>query len=284
MSAPQPAYVDLHAHSTASDGAKSPTELVEQAKRVALAAVALTDHDTVSGIAEARDAGDRLGVRLVPGVELSAVEGDEETHVLGLHLADTRELERRLADLRVMRRTRAERIVARLNELGVRISFDDVLEHAGSGAIGRPHVARALIASGWAMDFRDAFDRYLANGRPAYVGKERLPINEAIEMIHCAGGIAVLAHPGAGGTRARIETLVAQGLDGIEVLHPSHGAEDVARLGALADHFKLVRSGGSDWHGAADGARVLGSIKVPSAWLEAQDARLAGRASPERVA
>lgn len=284
MPVPDAAFVDLHAHSTASDGSRSPADLVLEAKRVGLTAVALTDHDTVDGIAEAREAGMRLAIQVVPGVELSAVEGDEETHVLGLHLADTTDLERGLADLRVMRRTRAERIVARLNDLGVRITFEDVLEHAAGGAIGRPHVARALIAHGWAMDFRDAFDRYLASGRPAYVGKDRLPIAEAIAMIHRARGIAVLAHPAGTGTRARIEALAAVGLDGVEVLHPSHGAEDVARLGALADHFHLVRSGGSDWHGAADGVRVLGSLKVPERWLRLQEERVAELASRERVA
>lgn len=281
--APPAAFVDLHAHSTASDGSRSPTELVQAAKRAGLAAVALTDHDTVAGIPEARQAAAQLGIGIVPGVELSAVEGAEETHMLGLHLGDTVALEHRLAELRAMRRTRAERIVARLNELGVRIEMADVLEHAAGGAIGRPHVARALIAHGWAMDFRDAFARYLGSGCPAYVAKDDLPITEAIALIHDARGIAVLAHPAGAGTRARIESLAALGLDGIEVLHPSHGSEDVARLGALADHFGLVRSGGSDWHGAGDGARVLGAMRVPVVWLHAQEERVA-KAARERVA
>ena len=278
------AAVDLHAHSTASDGSRSPTAVVEEAKRVGLAAIALTDHDTVAGLAEARSAGDRLGVRVVPGVELSAVEEDDETHMLGLHLARLDELESRLVELRTMRRTRAERIVRRLNELGVTIEFDEVLERAGGGAIGRPHIARTMVENGWATDFRDAFDRYLGNGRPAYVPKERLPLADAIAMIHRAGGLAVLAHPGNAGTRRRVEALVALGLDGLEVRHPSHNAEDVARLGALADHFHLVKSGGSDWHGATEGPRLLGSLNIPMAWLTQQDEALATRASRERVA
>jgi predicted metal-dependent phosphoesterase TrpH len=272
-------FVDLHAHSTASDGSRSPGDVVREAKRVGLAAVALTDHDTVDGIAEARTAGAEIGVRVVPGVELSAVEGDSETHILGLHLSDTRELEARLVSLREMRRTRAQRIVHRLNELGVRIEFASVLEQAAGGAIGRPHVARAMIAEGWAVDFRDAFERYLGNGKPAYVGKERLAVTDAIGLIHRAGGLAILAHPAHGGTRERIEAFVHQGIDGVEVRHPSHSSEDVARLLALVEHFSLVPSGGSDWHGAADGPRTLGMMRVPLDWLGRQDGRVGARAA-----
>ena len=277
-------FIDLHAHSTASDGSCSPTTLVEEAKRLGLAAVAITDHDTLDGVAEAQIAADRLSIRLVRGIELSAVEQDDETHVLGLHISEVGELQDRLVELKQMRRTRAERIVTRLNELGVRIGFDDVLECAAGGALGRPHVARALVNGGWAMDFRDAFDRYLGNGRPAYVGKERLPIAAAFDMIHRARGLAVLAHPGAAGKRERIEALVAMGLDGLEVMHPGHNAEDIARLGALADHFGLVRSGGSDWHGATEGGRVLGKLEVPVEWLSRQDELVAKRTAHERVA
>lgn len=240
-------------------------------------ALALTDHDTIAGLPEAADAGRSLGVRIVPGVELSAVEDDDETHVLGLHLRDTAALERRLDALRAMRIARGERIVVRLNELGVRIGLDDVLTEAAGGAVGRPHVARALVNSGWATDLRDAFDRYLGNGRPAYVPKERLAMSEAIAMIHAAGGLAILAHPGQSGTRKRIESLAAQGLDGVEVRHPSHSSEDAARLGALVDHFGLVPSGGSDWHGLTEGNRVLGAMRIPARWLERQEQRLAER-------
>jgi 3',5'-nucleoside bisphosphate phosphatase len=252
---------------------------VRAAKGIGLAAIALTDHDTIAGLREAADAGVAEGVRVVPGVELSAVEADEETHLLGLHLRDTTPIERRLDELRVMRRSRGEAIVRRLNELGVRISFDDVLAQAAGAALGRPHIARALVNEGWATDLRDAFDRYLGNGRPACVPKERLPIREAIEIIHSARGIAVLAHPGQSGTRKRIESLVDQGLDGVEVRHPSHSSEDAARLGALVDFFGLVPSGGSDWHGVTEGNRVLGAMRIPAAWLDRQDRRVAERAA-----
>ncbi len=272
-------FVDLHVHSTASDGTRPPDEVVREAKRIGLKAIALTDHDTLDGIAVATETGIALGVRVVPGIELSAVEGDAETHILGLHLSDTRQIEAQLVALREMRRGRAERIVHRLNELGVRVEMVAVLEQAGAGAIGRPHVARAMIAEGWAVDFRDAFDRYLGSGRPAYVPKDRLSASDAIGVIHRAGGIAVLAHPAQSGTRDRVEAFTRAGIDGVEVRHPSHTPEDVARLTALVDFFGLVPSGGSDWHGAAEGARTLGMMRVPESWLERQDARVRDRAA-----
>jgi predicted metal-dependent phosphoesterase TrpH len=178
-----------------------------------------------------------------------------------------------------MRLLRAERMVVRLNELGVRIELTAVLEQAAGGAIGRPHVARALIAEGWATDFRDAFDRYLGNGRPGYVAKDKLAVHEAIGLIHRAGGLAVLAHPAQTGTRERVAALVEQGIDGLEVRHPSHSSEDALRLLALVEHFRLVPSGGSDWHGASDGPRTLGMMRVPGEWLARQDERLAVRAA-----
>ncbi len=276
----RPAFIDLHSHSTASDGSRPPADVMAAARAAGLAAIALTDHDTVAGIAEAAEAAAALGVRLIPGVELSAVEGDTETHLLGLHLSRLSEIEDGLSALRDMRRLRAERMVARLNELGVRIGVPAVLDQAAGGAIGRPHVARALVQEGWATDVRDAFDRYLGNGRPAFVAKDRLSMVDAIAMIHRAGGVAVVAHPGHAGTRERLETLAAQGLDGVEVLHPSHSAEDIARLRTLADFLGLIPSGGSDWHGASDGARTLGSMRVPEEWLALQEARVAQLAVP----
>jgi predicted metal-dependent phosphoesterase TrpH len=273
-------YVDLHMHSTASDGSRAPADVVRAAKRANLAAIALTDHDTVDGLAEAEASGAELGIRVVKGVELSAVEGEMETHLLGLHLRDTDVMERGLAELRAMRTRRGQSIVERLNGLGVSVSFDSVLAQAGTGVVGRPHVARALIAEGWATDARDAFDRYLGAGRPAYVAKEQLSMPDAIAMIHAASGLAILAHPGAGGTRERIEALRALGLDGIEVKHPSHSSSDTTRLRGLCEQFGLVPSGGSDWHGAAEGPRTIGMMQVPAEWLARQDAVLAavGRA------
>ena len=264
--APGP-FVDLHMHSTASDGSRAPAEVVRAASAAGLVAIALTDHDSVSGLADAQAAGTALGVRIVNGVELSAVEGESETHVLGLHLRDTVLLENGLESLREMRVRRARQIVDRLVELGVKVTFDDVLSQAGTGALGRPHVARALVADGWATDVRDAFDRYLGAGRPAYVAKEPLRMPDAIAMIHAAGGLAVLAHPGIAGTRERLVALVAMGLDGVEVKHPGHSPSDTNRLLTLCEQLGLVVSGGSDWHGAADGPRTIGMMQVPEEWL-----------------
>lgn len=276
-------FIDLHMHSTASDGSRTPTEVARAVHSAGLSAFALTDHDTIGGVSEARIAAEQLGLRLVPGVELSAVEGDLETHILGLHLSDVSELEHRLAELREMRVSRAARIVERLNQLGVAVAFEAVLKEASGGAVGRPHVARALVAGRWVADFREAFDRYLGNGKAAFVPKEHLPISEAITLIQRAGGLAILAHPGQQCTRERIEPFVGVGLDGIEVLHPSHSWDDSQRLDALAGELDLVRSGGSDWHGSSDGARSLGMMRVPSHWLGDQDARVAARRS-RRVA
>lgn len=274
---PGDTFVDLHSHSTASDGSKSPAELVAAARDAGLAAIALTDHDTTAGVGEAVNAGARFGIRVVAGVELSATVDEREFHVLGLHIDRATTLEEALHTFRDTRVARAREIVARLNELGVSVTFDAVLGQAAGAAIGRPHIARVLIGEGWARDSRDAFDRYLGSGRPAYVPKHRLSVRDAFTLIHDAGGLAVLAHPGPEGRRELIERFVALGLDGIEVRHPGHSAEDVARLGALAGFFGLVSSGGSDWHGASEGPRVLGAMRVPASWLEEQDARVAAR-------
>lgn len=277
-------FVDLHSHSTASDGSRSPRAVVAAARAAGLSAIALTDHDTMAGVDEATDAGRQLGVRVVPGVELSAIDGDREVHVLGLHIERAAALETMLREFRESRHVRAEQIVAKLNALAIPITFDAVLAQAAGGAIGRPHVARALIAEGWARDSRDAFDRYLGAGKPAYVPKQRLSVAEAIALIHTGSGIAVLAHPGGEGRRELVERFVALGLDGLEVRHPGHSAEDVARLGALVDFFRLVPSGGSDWHGAAEGSRTLGVMRVPGSWLDRQDARVADRRASPQVA
>jgi predicted metal-dependent phosphoesterase TrpH len=249
-----------------------------------LAALALTDHDAVEGVAAARRAGAELGVEIIAGVELSAFENERETHILGLHLVAVEAMSAQLATFRSARRVRAEKIVAALNALGIPLSFDAVLREAGGGAIGRPHVARALIAGGWVRDPREAFDRYLGFRKPAFVPKHTLGVADAIRLVHAAGGIAVLAHPGADGVRDWLEPLAALGLDGVEVRHPSHSAEDIARLGALTDHLGLVPSGGSDWHGATTGPRVLNAMRVPYEWLERQRERAAAQAARARVA
>ena len=275
----RPAFVDLHTHSTASDGTLPPERVVEAARRCNLAAIALTDHDSIAGIPAARAAGESAGIRVVAGCELSAFDEDHEVHLLALHLTRLDALEQRLVDLRNKRYDRAQQIVEKLNSLGVEITLDEVLRQANGGAVGRPHIARALIGRGAVHDFKDAFARYLGNSGAAFVPKATLSIEDAIQMAHEAGGLAIWAHPAEGGRRERLEPLVNAGLDGIEVRHPSHSAEDVKRLEALAEFFGLVISGGSDWHGASDGPRKLGIMNVPLSWLETQDQRLASPAS-----
>ena len=274
-----PTFVDLHTHSTASDGTLPPERVIEAAEGCGLKALALTDHDTIAGIPAAREAGERLGIRVIAGVELSAFENDHEVHVLALHLSHFETLEKRLLELRAQRFTRAERIVERLNALGIPVTLDEVLLQAAGGAIGRPHVARALIARGVVHDFREAFMRYLGGNGSAFVPKEKLSIEDAIAIAHEAGALAIWAHPGDLGRRERLEPLIAAGLDGIEIRHPSHSGEDMKRLQALTDFFGLVPSGGSDWHGGMEGPRRLGMMNIPSEWLDRQDERVASLTS-----
>ncbi|MBC7895395.1 MAG: PHP domain-containing protein [Cytophagaceae bacterium] len=269
--------IDLHLHSTASDGSRPPEEVVATALVAGLHTMALTDHDTVAGIAAAREAALGTSLNVVAGVELSAYQGDDETHLLGLHLEDIAGMDSGLHLFREARYARGEGMVARLNAIGVKISFADVLEQSRGGAIGRPHVAKALVENGWARDLRDAFDRYLGLGRPAFLEKRRLSIRDAIGMVHECGGLAFLAHPGAHTNKARLAALQVQGLDGAEVLHPSHSAEDRRRLLEGVESLGMLPSGGSDSHGASEGPRVIGSMHVPLAWLARHHERLDAR-------
>lgn len=272
--------VDLHVHSTASDGLLTPTAVVAAARAAGLVAIALTDHDTLGGLAEARAAAAAPGVpiRVIPGVELSALVDGREMHLLGLHIDRIELLESHLAAFRESRQTRAQLIVEKLNALGLTITLEDVARQAGNGVIGRPHIARAMVARGLARDFKDAFDRWLSHGRPAYVEKLRLTARDAIALIHETGGLAVFAHPCGEGNQSRLASLRALGLDGVEVRHPSHSPDDVQRIGALARELHLLESGGSDWHGADNGPRTLGVMRVPESVLERQESAIAERA------
>lgn len=269
--------VDLHSHSTASDGAVSPADVVAAAARVGLGAIALTDHDSVAGLTEAVAAGARLGVRIVPGCELSAYDGDVEIHLLALHISGLDVIAPSLQGFQRDRVERAQAMVDNLARLGVPVTMESVLTAAAGGAVGRPHVARALVEGGYVVDHREAFDRYLGNGRPAFVPKPRFSAADAIALTHSAGALSVWAHPSREGTRARVQHLAALGMDGVEVRHPSHSPLDVERLRAIVVELNLVPSGGSDWHGAAEGYRTLGNMQIPAAWLAQQDALVAAR-------
>jgi 3',5'-nucleoside bisphosphate phosphatase len=270
-------HVDLHLHSTASDGTATPTEVVAAAKTGGCCVIALTDHDTMNGVDEARAAGRDVGVEVVSGVELSAGDGDEEVHILGLYLQSSPLLEGALANFRRERIERAERIVERLNALGIPLTMADVREQYTGGALGRPHVARALTARGFVKEQREAFDRYIGARCPAYVPKPRLTLENAISLVHEAGGLAFWAHPSWRATRARTTRLMEVGLDGLEIKHPSHLPEEVTRLDKLARELNLLRTGGSDWHGAMEGPRTIGSQVVPMDWVREHNSRLAGQ-------
>ena len=189
-------YIDLHLHSTQSDGSSSPTQVVQRAAELGLSAISLTDHDSVAGVQEAQNIGRDIGVEVIPGTELSVQEAGMDIHILGYFIdPENPELLAYLQKFQDARRDRAEKIVARLNRLGVRITMAQVLYKAGDGAIGRPHVADVLVEEGFVFSHDHAFQKYLGYGKPAYQSKFVLTLREAVEVIHAAGGLASLAHP-----------------------------------------------------------------------------------------
>lgn len=266
----RPVRADLHTHTTASDGTLSPAELVQEAKQAGLQVLAVTDHDTVDGVGPAAEEADRLGIELVPGVELSTDVPDEEVHILGYFVdGQDRQFLALLRRLREGRLARAREMVRRLNQLGLPITFEEVARQA-DGAVGRPHVARALVAAGYVGSFEEAFQRYLARGRPAYVERERFSPEEAVQAVLRAGGVPVFAHPLWGGDRNRIARLVDCGLRGIEAYYPDHSPQDVRRFLEWAREFGLVATGGSDYHGPGPASKApLGSTYVPPQTVDA---------------
>lgn len=276
MTFPVGATVDLQVHSTASDGSVAPGEIARIAAAAKLAAFALTDHDSVAGVLPAAETAAAFGIRVIAGVELSAFHGDREIHVLGLHIQALAALDERLATFRTQRVERAVQIVEKLRALNLPITIEDVAREAAGGAFGRPHIARALIAAKAVPDFRTAFDRYLGLGRAAYVPKPVLSMKDATSIIRATGGLSFWAHPGRDCQRELLETLVAEGLDGVEVLHPSHSPDDTARIRTFCEQLGLLASGGSDWHGEMAGGRTLGVMNVPATWVDLHEERLAG--------
>lgn len=266
-----PAY-DLHTHSTASDGVYSPRDLVTRAKEAGLAGIALTDHDTLGGLAEAAGAGAELGVEVVPGVELTSYAGRTEVHIVGLFVdaagADPEALDK-VAALRGRRRERMLEMIAKLDELGVHVAPEDVSVLAPDDtAVGRPHLATALVRAGHVADESEAFERYLGNSSPAYVPKTRLTPEEAIRLVGRLGGLAVFAHPGVSRIDGRLAEFKDVGLGGLEVWHPKHGPSDVERYSRLAETHGLAPSGGSDFHGPGRTEAPLGCFKLGREVLE----------------
>ena len=264
------ARVDLHMHSTCSDGRQEPAAVIATAKESGLRAVALTDHDTLAGIAEAGRAAQELALEFIPGMELSTYDESGSTHLLGYFVdADNRELSEFLERARASRVQRAREIVEKLNRLGIPIKFDQVAAQASAnGLIARPHVARALLAGGWVKSYGAAFDSLIADGQPAYVPTRHCEPFDGIRRIQAAGGLAFLAHGGKSHDEATIRALAEAGLDGLEVLHSDHGPVQVRKLRQLADELGLLESGGSDWHGPYDNRRgnQLAVQPVPYDW------------------
>jgi predicted metal-dependent phosphoesterase TrpH len=258
-----------------------PRTVVEFAKQRGIAWLAITDHDTLAGNAEAIQAGEAFGVRVTPGVEISSLAPAGEVHVLGYGVVPTDDkTHATLASLRDIRDARARGILAKLDTLGIHIPFARVQALAGDGMIGRPHVARALIEQRIVQNQQEAFDKYLSEGKPGFVRHVGLTPVQAVELIHAAHGVAVLAHPWffRGELLPLIQELCAVGLDGIETYYPSHTAEQVIQLEHITDQFGLIRTGGSDFHGIyGDYEMSLGSMHVPDACLTALDAALQRR-------
>lgn len=282
--------IDLHVHSTASDGTLSPSEVVREAHARGLCAIALTDHDTMDGVAEALQAGMRLGVEVIPGVELNTESPAGEVHVLGYfpppegwspeadpagHGAGVvgavidREFYDLLASRRDSRAERARKMVQRLRELGMPLSYEDVLRQAGDAPVGRPHIARALLEAGYVESVKEAFDRWLHPGGPAYVPREKLLPAEAVQAIIDAGGVPVLAHPGRIDGQWVIQELIDAGLEGLECYYPEHTPEQTERYLGLAREHGLVVTGGTDYHGPRSPHDAdLGSLPVPPEAVE----------------
>ncbi len=241
---------DLHVHTTASDGTHTPEQVVQEAVRVGLAAVAMADHDTVGGVEPGLAAGRQMGIIVVPAVEINTDYAADEIHLLGYYINhESAALSAHLEGLRTKRFERAERIVARLNELGRKISMERVMEIAGGGAIGRPHIARAIAEAGYASSIGAAFGKYLVRGAPAYVERHKLTPLQAIEIIHEAQGVAVLAHPGNSKHDELIPELVDGGLQGIEAYHADHSSAQANHYVQMARRYDLIPTGGSDSHG-----------------------------------
>lgn len=259
--------VDLHAHSLYSDGEHPPAEVARMAREAGLAALALTDHDCLGGLAEFVRAAD--GFEPICGVEVSARRNHSDVHLVGLFIdpADER-LRRRLLDLARTRAERTRAMVERLRSAGVRITEDEVMRFSTRGTVGRPHVAMALVAAQAVQSVEDAFRRYLRPGTPGYVPKPGPSPEEAVSWIHEAGGAAVLAHPGPMHHDEWIGDIARAGLDGIEVWHPKHNPHQRESYRRLAVELDLVPSGGSDYHGASVGDALVGQEPVPGETVE----------------
>ena len=262
-------FADLHLHSAFSDGTFSPEQMVARGKRAGFAALALTDHDTVEGCARMAAACGAAGIEFITGAELTAEHKDTELHVLGYFLDVTnKKLLAELARCQAVRQNRIREMVARLNALQVALNADEVFELANCGSPGRPHVARSLVNGGHCRSLDEAFEHYLKRGRPAWVPKAKMSAPEAIELIHQASGLAVMAHPGLNRADDLIPDLVAAGLDGLECYHTKHTNRVARHYLEMAEKLNLLVTGGSDCHGKSKGRPLIGTVKLDYAHVE----------------
>jgi hypothetical protein len=261
--------VDLHLHSTASDGTIDPERIPPIARKNGLHTIALTDHDTVSGVVAAQESGRHCGVTVIAGCEFSVHVWWGELHLLGYFLpTGDRELNDLLQRQRAERVERAGEILVRLTELGVVLGMDAVLAVAGTSSIGRPHIARALVDQGAVPSITEAFDRFLADGKPAFVERKLPELDVVTSLVRRLGGVTSAAHLKQRGDRATLVALRDLGVDAIEVAHPAHDSRTTRLLNLEADQLGLLKTGGSDWHGPRDHRHErLGGIDVPDAWL-----------------
>jgi predicted metal-dependent phosphoesterase TrpH len=259
--------VDLHIHSTVSDGRLSPEEVIRKSVENGVTIIALTDHDAIDGIAPALEAAEAFpDLRVIPGVELSTDVPQGEVHVLGYFIDYTsEELVARLGRMRNSRQERAQGMIVKLGDLGVHIEWPRVQEIAGSGSVGRPHLAQAMLEKGYIASFKEAFTDYIGRGGPAYVERSKMTPQAAVELILRANGLAVLAHPlTINDLEAMVIKLKAAGLVGIEAYYNGYTAEEAGRLVSLADKYNLIATGGSDYHGIdIDTETMIGGVDVP---------------------
>lgn len=271
--------IDLHLHTNHSDGTTSAAELLEIVRAKKLSAFSVTDHDTLAGYWAVRSLIGEADPELIPGLELSVMADEGDLHLLAyLFDPDNEPLRAALDRFRERRNHRARLIVQRLNEMNIDISFEEVQDVAGEAVIGRPHIADTMVRSKAVGSYEEAFEKYIRNGGPAYVAKRSFIPEEAISLVHRAGGVTVLAHPILDNTARHVEMLAGLGLDGIEIYHPVHRQSDIKRLKNLAERYRLLVSGGSDFHRRSSRYSTVGSQKVPEELLE----RLKQRATEKR--
>lgn len=270
---------DLHVHTTASDGKLSPEEVVRQSVKINLCGLAITDHDTVDGIAPAVQfiSQEGLDMELIPGIEFNTEVESAEVHILGYYLDYAQpSLLLKLQELNKSREERAFKMVERLKRLGLPIEFDRVKELAGGKVLGRPHVADAMIEKGYVFTIGEAFSRYLGYNQPAYVPRYKFLPKEAIDLIKNCGGLSVLAHPGLIKDQGLVSKFIAMGINGLEVYYPEHSEQQTSYYEAIADKNGLLVAGGSDFHGGPGDRGKLGSVRVKRELVQAMRNRLEG--------